>query len=305
VSSAASEATLAALSDAVASNRRLATTRPDALPDLAASLVQLVRYLTNLGRQAEALAASAEAVALYRRLAETGSDELAEPFVAILNHHATILADLSRQEESIVALREAVGVCRAMPEAGPGDEPPLLAVSLDHLAWQYFGLARYEAALVASREVVGIYRRLAEARPDAALPDLARSLNVVALSLSHLRRHREAAVAASEGLVIVAPFLEARGPAFESVVDGLAGQYLASCESAGIPADDALLARIAQAMRPDGPEPDEATIDALRAAVTEIVKDAANTGVLEEAALARLPAELADMVRAAWVRKNG
>ena len=64
------EDALAAIEEATALYRELATARPDAFgPDLAMSLNNLSLRLADLGRREDALAAIEEATGLYRELA--------------------------------------------------------------------------------------------------------------------------------------------------------------------------------------------------------------------------------------------
>jgi hypothetical protein len=74
-----------------------------------------------------------------------------------------------------------------------------------------------------------------------------------------------------------------------------AGQnYLVACEEAGTAPDTALLERLAQAIG------NGEAIEALKAKIGAIFEAAEKTGVLDGDALAELPAEIADRIRAAW-----
>jgi tetratricopeptide (TPR) repeat protein len=125
------EEALAASQEAVAIGRRLAETRPDAfLPDLASSLNNLGKDLSNLGRREEALAASQEAVAIGRRLAETRLDAFLPDLALSLNNISVYLSDLGRREEALAASQEAVAIRRRLAETRPDAFLPDLAMSL-------------------------------------------------------------------------------------------------------------------------------------------------------------------------------
>ena len=72
------------------------------------------------------------------------------------------------------------------------------------------------------------------------------------------------------------------------------------CEAAGQQPDDALLARVARALGHGDAVEEDSAIEALEATVDAILAAAEKTGALDEDALAELPSELAERLRAAW-----
>ncbi len=197
------EEALAAVAEAVAIRRDLATARPDAFrPDLAMSLNNLSARLSSLGRREEALAAVAEAVALYRDLATARPDAFRPDLAGALNNLSGDLSSLSRREEALAAVEEAVAIRRDLAAARPDAFRPDLAMSLNNMSNRLSSLGRREEALAAVEEAVAIRRDLAAARPDAFRPDLAAALNNLSVHLTGLARPEEAQSATLESVVI-------------------------------------------------------------------------------------------------------
>ena len=197
------EEALAAVAEAVAIRRDLATARPDAFrPDLAMSLNNLSARLSSLGRREEALAAVAEAVALYRDLATAHPDAFRPDLAGALNNLSGDLSSLSRREEALAAVEEAVAIRRDLAAARPDAFRPDLAMSLNNMSNRLSSLGRREEALAAVEEAVAIRRDLAAARPDAFRPDLAAALNNLSVHLTGLARPEEAQSATLESVVI-------------------------------------------------------------------------------------------------------
>jgi hypothetical protein len=95
-------------------------------------------------------------------------------------------------------------------------------------------------------------------------------------------------------LAIIAPFAERNAQAFGGLAGQLGRAYAAACEEAGTAPDTALLERIAHSIGNDE------AIEALKAKIDSIFEAAEKTGALDGDALAELPAELAERIRAAW-----
>jgi tetratricopeptide (TPR) repeat protein len=298
------EEALAASQEAVDIRRRLAQTRPDVfLPDLASSLNNSGAMLSNLGRREEALAASQEAVDIYRRLTQTRPDAFLPDLATSLNNLGIRLAHLGRREEALAASQEAVDIRRRLAQARPDAFLPDLAGSLNNLGGHLSNLGRREEALVASQEAVDIYQRLAQTRPDAFLPNLATSVSLMSDAFAALGRFGEAAEAASQALRMLAPFVVRYAEAYGSLARTIAGDVRRYSEKAGVEPDMMLLESVAHAFGAGGSTEENAEIEALKARIGAILEGAENTGTLDEAALAALPAEIAEQLRTAWANR--
>jgi tetratricopeptide (TPR) repeat protein len=295
------EEALAATQEAVDIYRRLAQTRPDVfLPDLAGSLSNLGIRLSNLGRREEALAATQEAVDIRRRLAQARPDAFLPDLAMSLNNLGIRLSNLGRREEALAASQEALDIRRRLAQTRPDAFLPDLAMSLNNLGAMLSNLGRREEALVESQEAVDIYRRLAQMRPDAFLPDLATSLGALTQARLAAERYADAVVSAREGLTVIKPFVERHGQAFGDLARALGRFYLAACEQAGQAPHDSLIAQVATTLGDEGAVEEDSEIVALKAKIGAILEAAEETGALDEAALAGLPAEIAEQMRTFW-----
>jgi tetratricopeptide (TPR) repeat protein len=176
----------------------------------------------------------------------------------------------------------------------------LLGTWLSNLGVRLSNLGRREEALAASQEAVDIYRRLAQTRPDAFLPDLATSISVMSDILAALDRYGEAAQAATQALEILAPFVERYPQTYRGLARTIGDDILRYSEAAGQPPGNALLARVARALGEGEAVEEESATEAMKAKVDAILDEAGKTGALDEDALAELPSELAEQLRAAW-----
>ncbi|MDP9119771.1 MAG: tetratricopeptide repeat protein [Acidobacteriota bacterium] len=206
---------LAAIEEAVAVYRALASSRPDAFrPDLARSLNNLSHHLNALGRREEGLAASEEAVAVYRALASSRPDAFRPDLAGSLNNLSNHLSALGRRKEGLAAVEEAVMIRRDLAASHPDAFRPDLAMSLNNLSNHLSDLRRREKGLVAMEEAVAVYRALAASHPDAFRPDLAMSLNNLSNRLSDLGRREEGLAAIEEAVVIRRALAASRPDAF-------------------------------------------------------------------------------------------
>ncbi len=291
------EEALAACQEAADLYRRLAVTAPDAfLPDLAMSLNNLGAMLCDDGRLEEAAAASQEAADRYRMLAATQPEPFLTYHAACLTNLGATLSDLGRQEEAAAVYRETADAYRQLASAQPETSLPELAASLDRLGRLLLDLGRLEEALAASSEAAEVYRQLAQTGPHAFLPDLAQTLGMLAGILLNLERTAEALPAAQEALDIAVPFAESLPQTFSPLAQEIAKTYREACKAAHIEADAALLKRVLLAAEEAMPGEQRQ----LHAAIRSAVENAHETGTLDEDALAALPPEAADELRAAW-----
>ena len=188
-----------------------------------------------------------------------------------------------------------------------GADPETLELALDRaaVAFSLYGLrlsaiGNGEEALEATQEAAALYRRLAEARPDAFLPGLARNLGALSQVYTGQGQHFEAAGALKEALEIVAPFVESLPQAFSQLTRNLASDYVTTCEAADTELDAVLLKRLAWAVTSAAP----AEQQRLMAAMTAILEKAEAASELDRVALAALPPEIAEQVRAAWAAQQ-
>lgn len=118
----------------------------------------------------------------------------------------------------------------------------------NNLGNHYSEQGDHDVALRVTEEAVQIRRMLAEKSPDRYEPDLARSLGV----LSRVKMHSEPQAAAAyfhEGIITLRRLFILRPRAFVPLMGALVREYLASCEAAGIEADEALLAPIVKVLQ--------------------------------------------------------
>ena len=204
------EEALASIKEAVAIQRDLAATRPDAFrPDLATSLNNLSNCFSELGRREEALAAIEEAVAIQRDLAATRPD-----LAGSLSNLSNRFSALGRREEALASNEEAVAIQRDLAAARPDAFRPDLARSLNNLSTHFSAHGRREEALAAIEEAVAILRDLAAARPDAFRPNLAGFLSNLSNCFSALGRREEAFASIEEAVAIQRDLAAARPASF-------------------------------------------------------------------------------------------
>jgi tetratricopeptide (TPR) repeat protein len=196
-----------------------------------------------------------------------------------------------------------VQIRRALAAARPDAFTPDLAMSLNNLAAGLSELGRREEALAAAQEAADLYRALAAARPDAFLPDLATSISVMADVVAALDRRAEAARMATQALEILAPFVERHPQAYQGLARTIGADILRYSEAAGEQPDNALLARVARALSKGESVDQDSAIAALKAKIGAILEAAVESGALDEAALAELPAQLADQLRTVWAAR--
>ncbi len=228
--------------------RRLAEANPDRyLPDLAQSLNNQASDLDELGRLGDALSANSEAIEIWRRLAEANPDRYLPDLATSLNNQSVYLDGLGQPAEALDAITEAIGIRRRLADANPDRYLPDLAQSLNNQAICLDGLGRPAEALDAITAAADAFRRLAEANPDRYLPDLATSLWV--RSDSKAPSDAEGAVAdLAEALDGLVPILSNAPPPTVQLARYLADLYEERCTGAGVEADGALLARVADAL---------------------------------------------------------
>lgn len=101
----------------------------------------------------------------------------------------------------------------------------------------------------------------------------------------------DAAEAAREGLSCIVPFVENHAEAFSDLARSLGSNHMRYSEEAGVPPDEALLEKVAEALGvPEG----------MQALIQAIAAKADATGELDEDLLGQLPAEIADQLRSAF-----
>ncbi len=180
---------------------QLVAARPDAfLPDLAGSLNNLAKFMSELGRREEALGKAQEAVRIYEQLAVAQPDAFLPDLAMLLNNLGMFLSDLGLRDEALGRAQEALRVYEQLAVVRPGAFLPYLAGALNNLANRLSDSGRQEEAVVRVQEAVQIYAGLAATQPEAFLPDLARSLGAKGQILIGLKRPAEAAEAFHGGI---------------------------------------------------------------------------------------------------------
>ena len=293
---------LAPTEEAVRLRRALAQDNPAFLPDLAMALNNLGICYSELGRRQEALAPTEEAAETYRALAQDNPAFLPD-LASALNNLGNRYSELGRRQEALAPTEEAVRLRRALAQDNPAFLPDL-ASALNNLGNRYSELGRRQEALAPTEEAVRLRRALAQDNP-AFLPDLATSIGAISYVLAELDRHLEAAQAAHEALAILAPFVERYPETYGGLARRVRADVLRYSEAAAQAPNEALLKRVAGALGGGESGAEDTAVEALRAKIGAILLAAENAGVLDEAALAELPATIADQLRAAWAGRSG
>jgi hypothetical protein len=172
-------AALDAARDAVASSRKLAEERPDAvLPDLARDLNRLGVLLHQQGDREAGLEAVREAVSIGRTLAKRPAQAKSEKWKAdhllakLLANLALLLdADRHARGAALEAMREAVGIYCALARISPSLHVRYLAQCFHFLRCRLSDVGPSEEAVEAAREEVDRYRSLAEWLPSVFARD--------------------------------------------------------------------------------------------------------------------------------------
>jgi Tfp pilus assembly protein PilF len=100
------------------------------LPDLADTLNNLGKRLSQAGQPNGALAPAAEAVTIYRGLAEARPDAHVPELATSLDNLGLVFLQAGRPEEGLAPLEEAVALRRGLAEVNPDAYLPHVAASL-------------------------------------------------------------------------------------------------------------------------------------------------------------------------------
>jgi tetratricopeptide (TPR) repeat protein len=194
------EKALATSEDAVRLHRELKDDNADGLlPDLASTLDNLSKRLSDFGRREEALAASEEAVGLYREFAGRNGDALYPELASALNNLSKRLSDFGRSEEALNAGAEATKLYREAAGRNAGAFLPELASALNNLSKRLSDFGRREEALAAKEEAVKLYREVAALKTDdASTQELALALDDLSHQLFEFDRREQALAARNE-----------------------------------------------------------------------------------------------------------
>ncbi|MFG2825766.1 tetratricopeptide repeat protein [Kitasatospora sp. NPDC048365] len=198
-------------------HRELAHEDPAAYePDLATSLTNLGIWLSEAGRQAEALTTSEQAVEIYRRLAAANPAAFESDLAASLTNLGIRLSEVGRRAEALTTSEQAVEIYWRLAAANPAAFESDLAASLSNLGVWLSEVGRRAEALTATEQAVEIRRRLAAANRAAYEPDLAASLTNLGIRLSEVGRRAEALTATEQAVEIRRRLAAANPAAFES-----------------------------------------------------------------------------------------
>lgn len=210
------EEALRVMGEAVEIRRRLPAANPASGLDLARSLANLGRCMSELGQWGQALTVTEEAVGLFRSMAASERAAWEPDLAQSLGSLGNRLRQLGRWEEAFRATEEAVQIFRRLAAANPAAFEADLAMSLVNLGNDMSHLGRREAALAATGEGVDLYRRLAADDPAAAEPHLAMALDNLGLDLSRAGRPEEALAATEEAVEIRRRLVAANRGGFEA-----------------------------------------------------------------------------------------
>jgi tetratricopeptide (TPR) repeat protein len=264
-----------------------------ALPQMHLQLLELAHAVSSRhAAQASAIVNSSKPEATAPETQEAALNAAADA----LSFYGIRLSAIGNRKEALAAVQGAVDIYRRLAKARPDAFLPYLALSLNNLGNLLSGPGRQGEALAAAQEAVDIRRRLAKARPDTFLPNLAKSLRTLGQILTAAGRHKEASTALREALAVIAGFVEKLPQAYSQFAADLLRDYVAACEVAGLEADAVMLERVMRAAMSAMPEERQQRLLAARV----ILEKALETGALDEEALAALPPEGAEELRAVW-----
>jgi hypothetical protein len=200
---------------AVQHYRTLAEGNPDAyLPDLAVTLTNLGKSLSEVGQRQQALASAQEAIAIYRQLAKANPDAYLPDLATALTNISAFLSEMGQRQQALASAQEAITIYRQVVQANPDAYLPDLASALGNLGASLSDLGQRQQALASAQEYTDIYRQLAKANPDAYLPDLASGLNNLGVFLSEMGQRQQALAPAQEGVTIYRTLAEANPDAY-------------------------------------------------------------------------------------------
>jgi tetratricopeptide (TPR) repeat protein len=171
--------------------RPLALADPSYEPDLARSLSRRGIWLSEMGRQSDALTATKEAVGILRRLAADDSEAHEPDLARALTDLSVALSETRRRSDALTATKEAVGILRRLAADDSEAHEPDLARALTNLSVDLSEAGQQAEALTAVEEAVPIRRRLTRDNPAAHEPDLAHSLTILGALLSESGRQAE------------------------------------------------------------------------------------------------------------------
>ncbi|RKE22346.1 tetratricopeptide repeat protein [Streptomyces sp. TLI_171] len=181
----------AALVECVDAARRLARSRPEYLPGLAAALYRQSLVLGTQGGRSGALPVAGEAVGLYRELADEDGRVFGPPLAAALENLANQLAGVGARQEAVTVVREAVALRRRLADRHPDAERAAeLASALADLGIVLGEAGRHEEALGPAREAVVKYRALGGGQGPERVAYWAALLSL-AQELEHTGRRQE------------------------------------------------------------------------------------------------------------------
>ncbi|TFK19347.1 TPR-like protein [Coprinopsis marcescibilis] len=170
---------------------------------LADSLAYLTSYLSNYGREAEAIPFSCEAIALYRQLAANDLSTCELRLSDALHNHSLCLHNIGRSAEAVEYCQEAVDMRRRLVDNDPGKYNPDLAISLNSLAMHLDNCGRAAEAIPFSCEAIAIYRQLGTNDPSTFEPRLSSSLHNHSIYLDKIGRTAEAVEHCQEAVDIL------------------------------------------------------------------------------------------------------
>lgn len=169
--------------------------------DLAASLVNLGLWHSEIGLWQEAVEAAEESVGIFREEI-VDHPELLPDLATALGNLGSRLSDLERAHEALAAEEEAVAIRRELaaeaPELFLGD----LGISLANLGNRLSDVGRWADALRVSEEAVTTFRDLTASDPDRFRDALATALFILARRREDVGADADAVQAGEEALAI-------------------------------------------------------------------------------------------------------
>lgn len=170
--------------------------------DLAASLLNLGIWHSEIGLWQEALQAAEESVDVFRgEIAD--HPELLPDLAAALGNLGSRLSDLERAHDALAAEEEAVEIRRELAGEAPEIFLRDLGISLANLGNRLSDVGRWADSLRVAEEAVTIFRDLAASDPDRFRDALATALDGLAGHREDVGADADAVQAGEEALAIV------------------------------------------------------------------------------------------------------
>lgn len=212
------EGAFAAITECVATRRRLVVQDARHLSDLAGSLDHLAMILSDRDELSAALEASAEAVTIFKRFRRDQPDDHEWSVGAALDNRGGLLWRAGERDEAIAAIEDSVASFKRLFALNRNAFDVDLYKALNNLARKQWEHNSIDAALPTMREAISLLREVASRFPVQYRPDLAESLMDFAGWLKETGNHDELIEVADEAISVISERVHLRADVVERAV---------------------------------------------------------------------------------------